>query len=254
MKIFGNFWRIGLWCGLAALAVMFTMALSCENMTQEEKDELTGFLLAGEYGVISMTDIDMENGFSEDLCLYDDGKPIIVWMLNLDGTYFIANNRVWKNHYMDGTWDVSEKILNMSLKTDSEISSYEIVSFENGLLTLKLDQLMVVLKRLTDADKYPQLESISFTGLDNYMNNGKVVLDPRIQFTNGSYKLTWKYDPETYVPFADPTFTSSNPLVATVNNDGVLTMAQGVSEGETTITVRCDYVEASVDLKFIVVN
>ena len=31
-------------------------------------------------------------------------------------------------------------------------------------------------------------------------------------------------------------------------------MAQGVSEGETTITVRCDYVEASVDLKFIVVN
>ena len=254
MKIFGNFWRIGHRCGLAALAVMFTMALSCENMTQEEKDELTGFLLAGEYGVISMTDIDIENGFSEDLCLYDDGKPIVVWMLNLDGTYFIANNRVWKNHYMDGTWDVSENILNMSLKTDSEISSYEIVSFENGLLTLKLDQLMVVLKRLTDADKYPQLESISFTGLDNYMNNGKVVLDPRIQFTDGSYKLTWKYDPETYVPFADPTFTSSNPLVATVNNDGVLTMAQGVSEGETTITVRCDYVEASVDLKFIVVN
>lgn len=34
MKIFGNFWRIGHRCGLAALAVMFTMALSCENMTQ----------------------------------------------------------------------------------------------------------------------------------------------------------------------------------------------------------------------------
>lgn len=254
MKIFRNFWSIGHWCGLAALAVMFTLALSCDDMTQDDKDGLTGFLLAGEYGVISMTDIDMENGFSKDLCLYDDGKPIIVWTLNLDGTYFIAYNRVWKNHLMDGTWDVSEKILNMSSNTDSETSSYEIVSFENGLLTLKLDRAMVVLKRLTSADKYPQLESISFTGLDNYMSNGKVVLDPRIQFTNGSYKLTWKYDPETYVPFDDPTFTSSNPSVATVSDNGVLTMAQGVSEGETTITVRCDYVEASVDLKFLVVN
>ena len=34
MKIFGNFWSIGHRCGLAALVVMFTMAISCENMAQ----------------------------------------------------------------------------------------------------------------------------------------------------------------------------------------------------------------------------
>lgn len=240
---------IGCWRGLAALAVM---VLSCDDMTQEQKDGLTRVLLAGEYGVISMTNIDTEEGFGEDLCLYEDGKPITVWVLNLDGTYFIANNRVWKKHLMDGTWDVSEKTLNT--ESPQEASSYEIVSFDDGLLTLKHDQVKIVLKRLTDADKCPQLNSIRFTGLDNYVNNGKVVLDPRIQFTDGSYQLTWTYDPETYVPFDDPTFSSSNTKVATVSNSGVITMAQGVTAGETTITVRCDCVEASVDLKFYVVN
>ena len=242
------------WGGLATLVVMLTMVISCDDITQEQKDGLTRVLLAGEYGVISMTNIDTGEGFGEDLCLYEDGKPIMVWMLNLDGTYFTAYNKVWKKHVVDGTWDVSEKTLNMSTESYQEASSYEIVSFDDGLLTLKYDQVKIVLKRLTDADMYPQLNSIRFTGLDNYVNNGKVVLDPRIQFTDGSYQLTWTYDPETYVPFDDPTFSSSNPSVATVSDSGVLTMAQGVSVGETTITIRCDYVEASVDLKFIVVN
>lgn len=240
------------WGGLATLAVMLTMVISCDDMTQEQKDGLTRVVLAGEYGVISMTGIDEDLG--EDFFLDDNGKPITVLVLNLDGTFFSAYNRVLKDHITEGTWDVSEKTLNMSIESYQEESRYEIVSFDDGLLTLKYDQVKMVLKRLTDADKYPQLNSIRFTGLDNYVNNGKVVLDPRIQFTDGSYQLTWTYDPKTYEPFDDPTFSSSNTKVATVSDSGVLTMAEGISAGETTITIRCDCVEASVDLKFIVVN
>ena len=242
------------WGGLATLAVMLTMVPSCDDMTQEQKDGLTRVLLAGEYGVISMTNLDTGDGFGEDMCLYDDGKPVTVWVLNLDGTYFIAKNKVWKKHLLDGTWDVSEKTLNTLSESQPEADSYEILSFDNGLLTLKSGQVKIVLKRLTDADKCPQLNSIRFTGFDNYVNNGKVVLDPRQQFTDGSYQLTWAYDPVNYVPLDDPTFSSSDPSVATVSESGVITMAPGVLNGETTITIKCDYVEASVDLKFYVVN
>ena len=46
---------------------------------------------------------------------------------------------------------------------------------------------------------------------------------------------------------------SSNPEVATVV-DGYLRPADGVTSGETTITVMCDYLEASITVVLQVVN
>ena len=46
---------------------------------------------------------------------------------------------------------------------------------------------------------------------------------------------------------------SSNPAVATVV-DGYLRPAESVTSGETTITVSCDYVEASITVVLQVVN
>ena len=62
----------------------------------------------------------------------------------------------------------------------------------------------------------------------------------------GTFELKLKYDPEDYEPFDDVSWESSNPEVAIVV-DGYLRPAEGVNSGETTtITVWCDYVEASI--------
>lgn len=125
----------------------------------------------------------------------------------------------------------------------------------NNLLTLQTEKAKLVLKRLAEADKYAQLQSISFTGLNVNALDGKVHLDPKQSLTqDGLLQLSWVYDPEGYDPFDDPVLTSSNESVATVSDSGVVTLTQGVTEGETTITVICDYVETSVTLKFYVVN
>ena len=49
MKIFGNFWGIGHRCGLAALVVMFTMAISCENMAQGVSEDETTITVRCDY-------------------------------------------------------------------------------------------------------------------------------------------------------------------------------------------------------------
>ena len=92
---------------LAAIAAAFTLTTSCEDVTDEQKDGLTKVLLAGEYGVISMTNVDTDEGFDEEDFIYEDGKPRLVWVLNLDGTQYMAYNRVWKKKLTTGTWDVS---------------------------------------------------------------------------------------------------------------------------------------------------
>ena len=241
---------------LAAIAAAFTLTTSCEDVTDEQKDGLTKVLLAGEYGVISMTNVDTDEGFDEEDFIYEDGKPRLVWVLNLDGTQYITYNRVWKKKLTTGTWDVSGTTF--VAKADIESApenSYEIVSFDNNLLTLQTEKAKLVLKRLAEADKYAQLQSISFTGLNVNALDGKVHLDPKQSLTqDGLLQLSWVYDPEGYDPFDDPVLTSSNESVATVSDSGVVTLTQGVTEGETTITVRCDYVETSVTLKFYVVN
>ena len=239
----------------AAFATALMMTVSCDEITDEQKDGLTKVLLAGEYGVISMTNVDIDEGFDGEDLIYEDGKPRLVWVLNLDGTQFMAYNRVWKKKLTTGTWDVSGTTF--VAKTDIESApenSYEIVSFENNFLTLRTEKAKLVLKRLTDADKYAQLQSISFTGL-NVAQDGKVHLDPKQDLTqDGQIQLSWTYDPEGYEPFDDPVLTSSNESVATVSDSGLVTLKEGVTEGETKITVRCDYVEASVTLKFYIVN
>ena len=250
----------------AAIAVAFTSATSCDEITDEQKDGLTKVLLAGEYGVISMTGVNADadngndngngNGFGESVLVGQDGKPMLVWVFNLDGTQFMAYNRVWKKRLVAGTWDVSGTTLVTQPDMESAPeTSFEIISFENDLLTIQTDETKIVLKRLTDADKYAQLQSISFTGLNVNPQDGKVHLDPKQSLTQGGLlQLSWTYDPEGYEPYDDPIFSSSNELVATVSKDGVVTLDDDVSEGEVTITVRCDYVEASVTLKFYTVN
>jgi len=199
---------------------------------------------------------DNGNGFGESVLVGKDGKPMLVWVFNLDGTQFIAYNRVWKKRLVAGAWDVSGTTLvtQADVETAPE-TSFEIISFENGLLTIQTDETKIVLKRLTDADKYAQLQSISFTGLDVDPQDGKVYLDTKQNLSQGGLlQLSWVYDPEGYEPYDDPIFSSSNELVATVSDSGVVTLVQGVTEGETTITVTCDYVKASVTLKFYTIN
>ena len=86
-----------LFYSFAALAAAMTLSVSCDpDMTDDEKkeaaDNFTKVLLAGEYGVISMTatnpEADNGIGFGEDELLYEDGKPRMVWILNLDGTQY----------------------------------------------------------------------------------------------------------------------------------------------------------------------
>ena len=246
----------------AAFAAVLTMTVSCDEVTDEQKDGLTKVLLAGEYGVISMTEVNADadngndNGFGESVLVGQDGKPMLVWVFNLDGTQFMAYNRVWKKRLVAGTWDVSGTTLVTQADVESAPeTSFEIISFENGLLTIQTDETKIVLKRLTDADKYAQLQSISFTGLNVNPQDGKVHLDPKQSLTQGGHlQLSWVYDPEGYEPYDDLIFSSSNELVATVSNDGLVTLADDVSEGEVTITVTCDYVKASVTLKFYTVN
>ena len=228
----------------AALAAAMTLSVSCDPA-----DNFTKVLLAGEYGVISITETNPEadngNGFGEDELLYEDGKPRMVWIFNLDGTQYLAFNRVWKKRITTGTWDVSETTLVTKVDDpDAPETTYEIVSFENDLLTLQTKKAKIVLKRLSDADKYPQLQSVEFA--HNLANDGKLYIDPRIELNAvGTYELKLKYDPEDYEPFDDVSWESSNPEVATVV-DGYLRPAEGVTSGETTITVSCDYLEASI--------
>lgn len=238
----------------AALAAASMLFLSCDpDMTDDEKkeaaDNFTKVLLAGEYGVISMTatnpEADNDNGFGEDELLYEDGKPKMVWIFNLDGTQYLAYNRVWQKRLATGTWDVSETTIVTKVDDpDAPESTYEIVSFENDLLTLQTKDAKIVLKRLSDTDKYPQLQSVEFD--HNLAHDGKLHIDPSMELNaGGTYELKLKYDPEDYEPFDLVEWTSSKPEVATISN-GYLRPAEGVTSGETTITVWCDYVEASI--------
>ena len=93
------------------------------------------------YGVISMTatnpEADNDNGFGEDQLLYEDGKPRMVWIFNLDGTQYLAYNRVWQKRITTGTWDVSETTLVTKVDDpDAPESTFEIVSFERMIFLL----------------------------------------------------------------------------------------------------------------------
>ena len=246
-------------CAFAAVAALMTMTVSCDDMTDQEKEQsaeaLTKLILAGEWGCMSITDT--ETGapiLGESISFIDDlGRPVTVWVLNLDGTCFTAPNRVWKDVILNGYWDVSET--SVLFWTDAENSKevYEIVSYENELLTLKTGQLTMVLKRLTDADKCPQLKSIAF--LDMLSIDGKLHIDPRIGLTAGKYhQLSWKYDPEDYEPYNLLRWTSSNPEVATVTEDGRVYPAEGMTSGQTTITLECDCVRQDITINFQVIN
>ena len=251
-----------LFYSFAALAAAMTLSVSCDpDMTDEEKkeaaDNFTKVLLAGEYGVISVTETNPEAdngiGFGEDELLYEDGKPRMVWIFNIDGTQYLAFNRVWKKRITTGTWDVSETTLVTKVDgPNAPESTYEIVSFENDLLTLQTKDAKIVLKRLSDTDKYPQLQSVEFD--HNLANDGKLYIDPSMELdATGTFELELKYDPEDYEPFDDVSWESSNPEVATVV-DGYLRPAEGVTSGETTITVSCDYLEASITVVLKVIN
>ena len=246
-------------CAFAAVAALMTMTVSCDDMTDQEKEQsaeaLTKLILAGEWGCMSITDT--ETGapiLGESISFIDDlGRPVTVWVLNLDGTCFTAPNRVWKDVILNGYWDVSET--SVLFWTDAENSKevYEIVSYENELLTLNSGKFTMVLKRLTDADKCPQLKSIAF--LDMLSIDGKLHIDPRIGLTAGKYhQLSWKYDPEDYEPYNLLRWTSSNPEVATVTEDGRVYPAEGMTSGETTISLDCDCVKQDITIVFQVIN
>ena len=244
---------------VAAIVASMMMSVSCDDMTDQEKEEsaeaLTKVILAGEWGCISITDT--ETGaplLGESLSFTDEqGRPVTVWVLNLDGTYFVSPNRVWKDVILNGYWDVSERSIKLWTDEENSEESYEIVSYENELLTLNSGKFTMVLKRLTDADKCPQLSSIEF--LEALSNDGKLHIDPRIGLSAGKYyQLTWKYNPENYEPYNLLHWTSSNPDVATVTEDGRVYPAEGMTSGQTTITLECDCVRQDITINFQVIN
>lgn len=250
---------------LVALSATFALSVSCYEMTDEEKENagnaFSKVLIAGEYGVVSL---DGESEDGNDLPLFGDGvsytdekgRPTIIWVLNLDGTYFIAPNRVWKNVYGKGTWEVSKDEIHFKADLsaiETSVDKVKIKSFKDGLLTLQDEKITVVLKRLADADKCPQLKSVEFVA--NLSNDGKLYIDPSLELNSaGYYKLDWKYDPQDYEPYNTLKWTSSNPEVATVNDEGYVRPGEGVNSGETTITLECDYVKSEITLKFFEVN
>lgn len=254
-----------LFYSFAALAATSMLFLACDpDMTDEEKkqaaDEFTKVALAGEYGVMNITGTDEDGTDSPlfgDFATYvdEDGRPITIMVLSLNGTYYMAPNRVWRDILISGLWDVVDGELQMRNSLDAEVrpaNKYKIVSAEGGYLILEQGQLTITLKRLDDADRCPQLQSVEFD--HNLAHDGKLYIDPRIELNaGGTYKLELKYDPEDYEPYDDVSWESSNPEVATVV-DGYLRPAEGVTSGETTITVWCDYVEASITVVLQVVN
>ena len=159
--------------------------------------------------------------------------------MSFDGQSDVGSRPPMKKRITTGTWDVSETTLVTKVDNpDAPESTFEIVS--------------LVLKRLSDTDKYPQLQSVEFD--DELAHDGKLHIDPRQQLNaEGTYELKLKYDPEDYEPFDDVSWESSNPEVATVV-DGYLRPAEGVTSGETTITVSCDYLEASITVVLKVIN
>lgn len=247
---------------VSALAVL-SISAACSDMSEEQKkesgDAFSKAVLAGEYGVVNITGT-ADGGetelplFGDNLSFTDDkGRPVTVLVLGIDGTWFMAPNRVWKHIYSKGLWDVSSDELQLKGESESEPDeTYKITDFKDNCLYLKNGNATMVLKRLSEADKCQQLKSIEF--VEN-VSGGKLTIDPRIELTNGAYKLTWKYDPEDYEPYNDVRFTSSNSEVATVNSEGYVTPVESVGTGQTTtITIFCDYVQADITLEFFTVN
>lgn len=244
-----------------ALAAALTLSVSCDDMTEEEKNEagnlFAKFLLTGEYGVLNIADVGSDDSaFGDGISYIDEnGKPIVIWVFNLDGTFYSAPNRVWKDKILDGTWKVVKDELQLNLTGIEETrpgDKYKIVSFEDDILTLQSEKVKYVLKRLTDDDKYTQLQAVHFAAqLDN---NGKLTIDPSLELNAaGNYELIWWYEPQDYEPYYGLQWSSSNPEIATVKN-GFVRPAEGVNSGETTITLICDCVETEITVRFYEVN
>lgn len=252
---------------LLIFAATFPLLLSCdkENMSEKEKEDaasvFTKVALAGEYGVMNITGTNDQG--ETDLPLFGDhlsftdqqGRPVTIMVLDVEGTWYAAMNRVWKDVLVSGTWDVVSDELHLKGNTAADPDEkYRIKDFKDGLLYLENGNLTLVLKRLTDADKCPQLKSVEF--LANIANDGKLYIDPSVELNAaGTYKLNWKYDPQDYEPYKELSFTSSDPEVATVDSEGYVRPAQGLGAGETTtIRLWCDYVEAEIQLYFYEIN
>ena len=242
---------------IAASFAVLTMSISCDDMTDDEKkdaaDALTKFALAGEWGCINTIDRQTnEPLFGETSLLDEQGRPLTIWVYNLDGTFYSALNRVWSRHLTEGTWKIDGTKLTMSGDYTDSPEEFELLDYKDDVLTIGSEDYLMLLKRLDAADKCPQLKSVEFT---NYTHvDGELYLDPRQSFTNGVYKLTWKYDPEDYEPFYALSFTSSNPSVATVDDNGNLRLVEGVTKGETTVVLTCDDVKAEIVVNLEVIN
>ena len=149
-------------------------------------------------------------------------------------------------------WKIEGTRLSMSGDYTDSPEEFELLDYKDDVLTIGDKDFLMLFKRLDDADKCPQLKSVTFT--NNKHVDGDLYLDPRQSFTNGVYKLTWKYDPEDYEPFYALSFTSSNPSVATVDDDGNLRPVQGVTKGETTVVLTCDAAKAEIIVNLEVIN
>lgn len=245
---------------MALLSAALTLGVACdEPLTEEEKEQVQDGIvtvaMVGEWGCVDIIYNETDESFNEaDLDLFDEqGRPIVVYVFNLDGSYYSAINRVWNDHLTEGSWRVEDGYLYLDHTVPEALSeSYKLVSFEDEILTMDDGEYTIKLKRLSEADKCVQLNSVEFT--NSLSHDGKLHIDPNQQLENGAYQLYWKYDPEDYEPYSALVFRSSNEEVAYVDDEGRLFPTDGLTKGSTTITIVCDCVEASIDVEFEVIN
>lgn len=242
---------------LSMVAVLAGM-VSCDPPTEEQKENLSELLLAGEYMI--------EKVQVEDQVIWEDTEQVMVFDLATKKTWIVPFKDM-SDVRQEAMWEynVNENTIIVTY-IDEEVapelwqdSKYEIVDFTGDKLVMKDKDVMQgnspwvwYLRRLTDADYACLLKSITFTNLDFYeYEDGKYEANPRSDLP---FTVEYAFDPEDYVPYNDPYWTSSNENVAVVSSEGVISLPENHVNGETEITMTCDGVTAKFTLKLMLIN
>ena len=242
---------------IMSIVALMPIMTSCDP-TEENKKNLSELLLAGEYLI--------EKVQVEDQVIWEDTEQVMVfdlatkksWIAPLKNMSDIRQEAIWE-------YNVDENIIIVTYIDDEaepelwQDSKYEIVDFTGDKLVMKDKYVMQgnspwvwYLRRLNDADYAGLLKSISFTNLDFFMyEEGKYEASPRSDLP---FTVQYAFDPADYDSYDDPIWRSSNESVALVSSEGVVSLPENPTSGETEISITCDGVTAKFTLKLMHIN
>ena len=242
---------------LSVIALIPTI-ISCDPPTEENKKNLSEFLIAGTYLI--------EKVQVEEQIIWQDTGQVMVFDFETKRSWTAPlNNMTEKDDEAIWEYNVDENILVLTYIDEEanpdlwQDSHYEIVDLTNNTLIMKDKYVMEgnqpwvwYLRRLTDADYAGLLKSITFTNLNFFpLGEGKYEANPR---TDLPFTVEYVYDPVDYKPLGTPYWSSSNESVAVVSQEGVVSLPTKPVSGETEISVTCDGVTASFTLKLMHIN